>query len=160
MKITPLELREYRFKKVFRGYDPTEVDTIKDILSETLEGLVREIKDLDTELTANRKRLEELMENEKLLKDTMTTAQQATEDIKESARKEAELIISEARLKAEQILQDAHNRFTKIQDDIEQLKKQRFQLESEIKAVIDYHQRILFSEEEKRRTEEKVTFIK
>ncbi len=163
MKITPLEVREYRFKKIFRGYDPTEVDTLKDILSETLEELSRENIRLDEELKRTKERLEEYKEKERLIKDTITMAQKAADDMKDNARKEAELIISDAKIRADEILKDAHHRFLRIQDDIEQLKKQRIQLESEIKAVIDYHRKTLFSEEEKRKDEElrerKVKFL-
>lgn len=150
MKITPLEVREYRFKKVFRGYDPVEVEALKSLVSNVLEELTRDKRQLEDESSKLKARLEGYLETEEILKATLTTAQKVAEDIKDNAKKEAELIIAEAKMKAEDIVRDAHERFLKIQGDIDQLKKQRIRIESEIKAIIEYHQKILFSEEERK----------
>lgn len=164
MKITPLEVKEYRFKKVFRGYDPTEVEALKALLSDVLEELTREKRQLEDESGKLKARLEDYLDRENLLRATLTTAQKVTEDIKDNAKKEAELIISEANMKAEEIIRGAHHRVLKIQEDIDQLKKQRIKIESEIKAIIEYHQKILFSEDDRRKTEEieegKIKYLK
>ena len=157
MKITPLEVREYHFKKVFRGYDPAEVETLKGLLAEVLEELVREKKALEAELKKVKEELEEYHQREKLLKETLTMAQKAAEEIRESAKREAEVIISEARLKGEEIVRSAHARFADIQGEIDRLKNHKIRLESEIKAILEYYQKIIFSNED---GEEKIETIR
>ncbi len=150
MKITPLEVREYRFKKVFRGYDPAEVEALKNLLADVLEELVKEKKALEGELKRAKEELEEFHHRERLLKETLTMAQRAAEEIKESAKKEAEVMLSEARLKGEEIVKSAHKRFDEIQMETERLKMEKTKLLSEIKAIIEYYQKALFSEEEEK----------
>lgn len=157
MRITPLEVREYRFKKTFRGYDPAEVESLKNLLADVLEELVREKKVLEEELKKAKDELEKHRQREKLLQDTLTMAQKAAEEIREHAKKEAEIIISEARLKGEEIVKSAHARFANIQSEIDRLKTNRLRLESEIKAILEYYQKILFSKEDR---EEKIKTIR
>ena len=63
--------------------------------------------------------------------------------MKENARKSAELIISNAELKAEKILNRTHNRLAQLQEDIAALKRQRIQIETEIRSVLEAHSKIL-----------------
>lgn len=41
MKITPIEIKEHKFKKAFRGFDQHEVKALTDIVAETLEEAAR-----------------------------------------------------------------------------------------------------------------------
>ena len=71
------------------------------------------------------------------------TAQRASEEIRESARKEAEIAIGEAELQAEKIVQGAHQRFLRIVDDINELKRQRVQFEASVRALVEGHAKLL-----------------
>ena len=63
--------------------------------------------------------------------------------MKENARKSAEVIIADAEVKAEKVLNRAHNRLSQLHEDIAELKRQRMQIEIQIRSVIDSHSKLL-----------------
>lgn len=154
MKVTALEIRSHHFNKALRGYDTKEVDSLKELAAESLADAAREIAELEDKLKDSASRLSEHIEVENVLKNTITTAHKMVEDLKNNAKKEAELIIAEARIKADEITRDAHNRATALQEDIYRLKKQRIEIKTAIKAIIDYHSSMFFLEEEYKKLDE------
>lgn len=148
MRITPLEIKSHGLKKSFKGYDVKEVEELRELASEALEEAAREINDLKEKLSAANARITEYAANENMLKETIITAQKMVEELKTSARKESELLITEAKLQAEDILRQAQSRASDLQHEIFRLRKQRIELESSIKAIIDYHSSTLLLEEE------------
>ena len=63
--------------------------------------------------------------------------------MKENAHKSSELIIANAEVKAEKILNSAHNRLSQLHEDISELKRQRMQIEAQIRSVIETHTKLL-----------------
>ncbi len=61
----------------------------------------------------------------------------------EAARKEAEITLAEAELQAEKIVQGAHQRYTRIVDDINEMKRQRVQFEAEVRTMVAGHLKLL-----------------
>ena len=88
-------------------------------------------------------RVEELSSNETILQQTLTTAQQLSEDLKNTAMKEAELRIGEAEVQAEKILDAAHRRATKLAEDLREMKQIRTRLTASVRATIDTHLALL-----------------
>jgi len=149
MKITPIEIKGYTFRKKALGYDPHEVESLKERAASTLEDANREKAHLEEKVRELEARLSEHLKNESLLKDAITTAQQMTMDMKENARKEGELIIAESKVRGDDIIRQAQSRASNISDDILRLKKQRAEFEASLKALIYYHTtQILIEEEE------------
>lgn len=148
MKITPMDIRAHQLKKSMRGYDPRDVEALKELAADALEDAGRDIAALEEKLKMAQTRLDAQLANESILRDTITTAQRMVEDLKASARKEAELIIAEARLQGEGLIRTAQTRFQQLQEEIYRLKKQRKECEIAIKAVIDYHSSTLMLEED------------
>ncbi len=163
MKITPLEIRSYQFKKSFKGYDIQEVEKLKELASDSLEEAIKANAILDERLKEMSERLSEHVSNEKTLKDAITTAHGMAEELKNNARKEGELLIAEARLQAEEIVRQAHSRSRELQEEIFRLRKQRAELEFSIKTILDYHSSILSIEgDESRKADsesEKLKFL-
>lgn len=161
MKITALEIRSHQIKKSIRGYDVRETDSILEMAADAIEEATRETNRLEDKLRETSERLAEHMANENILKETITSAQRMVEDLKNNARKEAELIVAEARLQGDEIVRQAHARATKVQEEIHRLKKQRMELETKIKALIDYHSTtLLMEEEDSRRADEESEKLK
>jgi cell division initiation protein len=73
----------------------------------------------------------------------MLNSQQVLEQMKENARKSAEVIIADAEVKAEKILNRAHNRLSQLHEDIAELKRQRMQIEVQIRSIIEAHTKLL-----------------
>ena len=143
MKITPIEIKEHRFKKGLMGYDKNEVNALMWIIAETIEELAKQNNKLEEKIKDMATKLFEHEEREKILRETITTAQKMVEDLKNNAKKEAELIISEARIQADELVKKAHERIIKIQDEIYQLKKQRLDIQSSLKAMLEHHANLL-----------------
>ncbi|HLC18333.1 MAG TPA: DivIVA domain-containing protein [Thermodesulfobacteriota bacterium] len=161
MKITPLEIRGFSFKKSIGGYNQREVDRLKEQAAEALEEANRTIMLLEERLKDTGTRLNEHIKNENLLKEAITTTHKMAGDIKEGAKKEAELTLAEAKMRAEDIIRQAQSRATKFSDEIHRLKKQRAEIESSIKAVLDYHStKLLIEEEESQRADTEAEKIK
>src|SRR5512137_49274 len=143
MNITPLDITQKSFARSFRGLDSEEVAAFLALVASEFEGLVRELNALREE---NRRKSDELVEHrgrERALQETLVAAQRASEEIREAARKESEITLADAELQAEKIVQGAHQRFLRIVDDINELKRQRVQFEATLKALADSHLRLL-----------------
>lgn len=156
MRATSLEIKEQKLRKKLFGYDPTEVEVLRELACGSLEDAARRIVELKSDVERLDARLQEHEKIERTLKDTITTAHKMYEDLKGTALKESELIVAEAKLQAGDIHSQAATRASEIRTEIIELKKQRQQLESSIKAVLDYHSNILElgTEESKKADEE------
>lgn len=96
MKITPVELRNLKFRTVMRGFDSKEVQTYIDAATEEIERLLLENKEYS-------EKLEHFSKIEDTIKETLITVQEATKKLKESAQKEAKVIIDGAKQKKKEI---------------------------------------------------------
>jgi cell division initiation protein len=143
MNITPLDITQKQFRKVFRGLDPEEVDAFLGLVALEFEAL---LKDTAALRENNQRKAEEIVEfrgRERALQETLVAAQKASEEIRDSARKEAEITISDAELQAEKIVQSAHGRFLRIVDDINELKRQRVQFEAGVRSLVESHLKLI-----------------
>jgi cell division initiation protein len=143
MKLTPLDIQQQQFRTALMGFDKKEVDTFLDLLANDVEELVRENNALKDDLRKKETDLDEFRERERTLKETMLTATQITEDIKQNARKEAEIVIAQAEHQAEQIIQNAHTRLVRIMEDMDELRRQKAQFEASLRSMIQTHFKLL-----------------
>lgn len=136
MKISPLEVKRQQFKKVMRGYDPVEVDTFLDMLSNELEDLVRRNKDLSDKVIELEVQLRDYKNMEKTLQQTLMQAQEASGKSIENSRKEAELMMQEAQMKASQVLERARLDFSHAKQEIAHLKARKESIISRLKVLL------------------------
>lgn len=160
MKITPLDIRQRRFKRSLRGFSVHEVEAFLELVAGEFEELVRENIALKEDQKRAQQRLEQYHEREHTLQETMVTAQRISDDLKAAAKKEAELVLAEAEHQAEKIVQTAHQKLVQVVADINELKRQRIQFESQVRAALDSHAKLLdtFSVAYER-TDENVSFL-
>lgn len=107
MKITPLEIRQKSFEKVFRGYDKDEVSAFLQILSAEWEKSTDEKKELIIKLEAAEKEITKLREVETSLYKTLKTAEDTGANMIEQANKAAKLQLQETQMKAANIVHEA-----------------------------------------------------
>jgi len=143
MRLTPLDIQQKQFTTKMRGADTAEVRQFLDVCADELEQLVRETIELKEEVRARDSQLSEVRDRERALQEALVSAQRLAQEMKEQARKEAEIVLAEAELQAERIVQDAHSRRTTLVDELGELKRQKVSFESEVRAVLDRHQRLL-----------------
>ncbi len=143
MTITPLDIQQQQFKTRFRGFDIREVDTFLEQMADAFESLQSENKKFREEI--NRLKLESqgYKEREETFKRAVLNSQKVLEQMKQNARKSAELVIADAEIKAEKILSRAQNRLEQLHEDIAELKRQRMQIEVQIRSIIESHSKLL-----------------
>jgi len=107
MKITPLEIRQKAFEKVFRGYDKDEVNAFLQILSTEWEKSLDEKKELAIKLESAEKEITKLREVENSLYKTLKTAEDTGANMIQQANKAAELQLKETQMKSENIVREA-----------------------------------------------------
>ena len=125
LKLTPRDIQNQEFKKVIRGYDPVEVDTYLEIISDEFELLIRQKKDLDEKVLKYEAELKNYKQIEGTLQDTLIEAKRSTAETQESFRREAEIKMKEAELSAQALTESAQHELRKLQDDIAFLKTKK-----------------------------------
>ncbi len=136
MKITPLEVKRQQFKKGMRGYDSVEVETFLEMVSNELEDLLKENKDLKDKIIELETQLYDYKNMEKTLQQTLMQAQEASGKSIENSRKEAGLIVQEAELKASQIVDKARLDFARAKEEIASLKARKESILSKLKVLL------------------------
>ena len=143
MKITPIEIQQQQFKVRFRGFDVREVDRFLEQMTDTFELLQQENENAQNEICRIKLESQGYKEREETFKRAMLNSQKVLDQMKENARKSAELIVAGAEVKAEKILNRAHKRLAQLHDDIAELKRQRIQIEVQIRSIIEAHTKLL-----------------
>ena len=141
--MTPLEIQKREFSRKWKGLDPVEVQPFLVDVAEDMEALARENADLETRLRSLEQENDEHRERERILKQTLLSAQQASEDIRDAARKEAELVVREAHDSAEQLTHSALQRSAEIEKAIHELKIQRTNFRLQLQKMIELFQQVL-----------------
>jgi cell division initiation protein len=136
MRITPMDMRQQRFKSAMRGYDRTEVVAFLTEAADDYEQAMREVDRLRGDFARMEALLSEHRLRENNLRDTLLTAQKVTGDLKENAQNEAKLIVREAQGRADMILQKAQLRLEEIDHDINELKLRRRDTEGSLEGAI------------------------
>ena len=143
MKMTPLDIQQQQFKTSFRGFDIREVDAFLEQTASAFEAAQRENENCQEEIRRLELEVQGYKKREDTFKRALLNSQKVLDQMKENAHKSAELIIAEAEVKAEKILHKAHNRLAQIHEDISELKRQRIQIEVQIRSVLDTHAKLL-----------------
>jgi cell division initiation protein len=149
MRITPHDIRQQQFTvRMFRGFDPSEVDAFLEDVADDYEGLLKENALLKEQIAASEERSRGVIEREKNLHDVMVTTQRLVDEMKSAAKREAELIVREAELRGEKAVEAARGEEAKIRVEIQSLKRMRRQLVEDLGATMDRYQRMLTAEAE------------
>jgi len=85
VKLTPTDVQRQSFSSRFRGFDPDEVRAFLAAVAEEMAALQRDRDAVDQQLRHLELIVGEHRERESILKNTLLTAQKASEDIREAA---------------------------------------------------------------------------
>ena len=143
MKITPLDIQQQQFKTRFRGFDVREVDAFLEQMGGAFERVMSENESLREDIRRLKLESQGYKEREETFKRAMFNSQKVLEEMKKNAQKSAELVVAEAEVKAEKILNRAQNRLAQLHEDIAELKRQRMQIEVQIRSIIESHAKLL-----------------
>jgi cell division initiation protein len=147
MRIAPHDIRQQQFSsKMFKGYDPQEVDAFLDDVAEDYEAILKEAALLKEQIAAQEERARGVTDRERSLQDTLVTTQRLAEEMKANAKRESELIVREAELTGEKAVEAARGEEAKILADIQVLKRTRRQLVEELTSTLERYHRLLGGE--------------
>ena len=159
MKISPMDIQRQTFTQKFRGFDREEVRTYLALVAEELASLQREHDSLAQKVQSLQYVVDEAKEREVILKNTLLTAQKASEEIKENARKQAESQVREAELQADRLVELAQSRAHEVERGILDLRAHRSALRTDVRALITRLSHLLDLQEEAE-LEDNLRFLK
>lgn len=119
MNITPNEISNKDFKKVFRGYDMDEVDEFLDQLVEDYEKLFKDNLNFKDNVKVLEEKIEHYSNIEATLQNTLLLAQTTADQVKENSRKEIELQLKDANEQASNVVREAESRAAAINREAE-----------------------------------------
>ena len=158
MKVSPLDLRQIRFRKAFRGFDRAEVVALITEIADDYENALRDVDRLRQEVVKMEALLDQHREHERNLRDTLVTAQRVSEDIRANADAQARQIVREAEGRSDLLLQKTQARLEDVQREIDGMKMKRREVETTLESTIGSLRNTLefVREQEQREREEKI----
>jgi cell division initiation protein len=134
MKISAIDIRKHTFEKIFRGYDPDEVDAFLNSLSQEWERFSSENSLLKMQLEYAEKELGKLKDIESTLFRTLKAAEDTSKLIEKEALEMAEKTIEESKNKANDLVTEAEARTNQvIRETEDRLKRFKEDFAAEVK---------------------------
>ncbi len=144
MRLSAMDIRQQQFAvKLLRGFDPQEVDAFLEEVADDWDELVKENNLLKDQLTTEEQKRTAVEEQNRSLQQTLVVAQKMAEEFRESSKRAADLVLREAQLQAEKLLEEARQEQTRLLGEVAGLKQQRRQLAEELLATLKMHQRLV-----------------
>jgi cell division initiation protein len=158
MNVSPLDLRQTRFRSAFRGFDRVEVTTFMAAVADDYEEALRETDKLRQEVARLELVVKEQREHEQSLKATLMVAQKLSDDIQKNAEQEARRIVNEAECRSQLLLDKTQARLEDVQREIDGLKLKRRDVEVSVESIIQTLRNTLeyVREQETREREERI----
>ncbi|MEO8378769.1 MAG: DivIVA domain-containing protein [Acidobacteriota bacterium] len=157
--LTPLEIQKQTFSRALKGYSPDDVRAYLHLVAEEIERLLRENDRLGRDVTELREDIEDHTNRERILKDTLLSAQKVAEDLTANARKEAELIVKDAELLAERVVGQALQRVADLERAIADLKMERRAARNKLTTTIDMIQQLILLDAEEEANDQPITAL-
>ena len=157
--LTPLEIQKQTFSRALKGYNPDEVRAYLHLVAEEIERLLRDVDRFSRENSMLREDLEDHSNRERILKDTLLSAQKVAEDLIGNARKEAELIVKDAELLAERLVGQAMQRVGDLEKAIGDLKIERRAARNKLQGTLDTIQQMIVLDAEEEANDQPLTSL-
>jgi cell division initiation protein len=154
--LTPLDVRKKRgdFRKLMRGYDPSEVDTFLDLVAERLEELVKENLTLRERSDRLQEQVTQLSGRENAVQDALVTAQELRSEIRAQAQREADLLRREAEAEGRRLLAEADQEAEARRSSLVSLERRRQRFLGAFRQLLERELDTLAVEEGRTPTEE------
>jgi cell division initiation protein len=143
MKITPLEVRKHEFNNAFRGFDKDEVISFLEMVSEEMEELVKENRELKEKLNQAQERITSYAKIESALQNTLVATQETAEQMKNAAQEKAELILRRATDEGDRIIQEAYEKVSELRQEYSSLKSQKASFLVNFRSLLESEQKLM-----------------
>ncbi|PTE68572.1 cell division protein DivIVA [Staphylococcus devriesei] len=137
MPFTPSEIKNKEFTKVKNGLEPAEVSDYLTQLSNEIERLKEEKKQLEKVVEERDTNIKSYQQVHQSVSDALVQAQQAGEETKLAAAKEAEATISKAQAQADLIVNDAIEKARHLSFQTEDMKRQSKIFRSRFRMLVE-----------------------
>ena len=135
--ITPADIEYKEFSKGVRGYKEEEVDAFLDLIIVDMENLIRENKKLKADLEKARMQVEQHVNTETSVYQTLEAAKSLMNDIAASAERRAEVLLKNAEMEAALITKDAKESISKLTDEGNRLRSKIETLRTRYKRMLE-----------------------
>jgi cell division initiation protein len=136
MNVSPLDLRQQRFRSAIRGFDKVEVTAFLAAVADDYEQALRETDKMRQDVSRLEALISEHRHHEKNLQNTLMAAQKLADDIRAQAQEEARRIMREAEDRSQLLLEKTQARLEDVQREIDGLKLKRKDVETTIESTI------------------------
>ena len=134
--MTPLDLRQHKFRVTVRGFERAEVTAFLAEAADDYEQALRELDKMREDLRCREEQLAEHRERETNLRNTLLTAQKLADDVRHNAKQDAKVIVRDAQSRADMVLKKAEGRVDTVEREITQLRLKRTDVETTLEASI------------------------
>ena len=121
--LTPLDIQNKEFKRVFSGYSMQEVDEFLNLVIDGYEKLYKENMDCKDRITKLEESVNQYKNIENTLQSTLVVAQSTSEQVVKNAEEKAANIIADANNKAKGIVADSFEEVKKLEYRYEEIKR-------------------------------------
>ncbi len=147
MSMKPVDIRKSSFRIKFKGYDPSQVQSYLDAIANEMQELLQENSELKVRIKMLEDKLRDFQNMEEELKRALILAQKSAQNIIENAKKEASIILEKAKIDALAQTKEAVIQRDRLNEEIENLKKKRWEIIQSFKGELEYFLRIIEKEE-------------
>jgi len=136
MRITPLDIRKQPFPRALRGCDSHAVYSFLELVAGEYEVLIRQNNEFATQIKCLEEQLGKYTGIERVLNETLMSAQRSSDEARVNAQKEAELIIKDAQIRADRYEAEARQRVNALESEIISIRNQRDSFLARFKAML------------------------
>ncbi len=141
--LTPVDIENKEFTKVFRGYETTEVEEFMRTLVIDYEKLYRENNELKeknailNDTIGSYKGMEETMQN------AILVAQRTAEDIKQNAYERSETIVKDAERRAAEVINNANRSIAQLEKTYLNMQREMNGFKAKMNALLSTYLQLL-----------------
>lgn len=135
--ITPADIEYKEFTRSVRGYKEEEVDGFLDLIIVDMENLIRENKKLKLELEKANSQVNQHVDTETSVYETLEAAKSLMNDIAASAERRAEVLLKNAELEAALITKSAKESISSLTEEGNRLRGRVDTLKNRYKKLLE-----------------------
>ncbi|AID01124.1 DivIVA domain-containing protein [Staphylococcus xylosus] len=147
MPFTPNEIKNKTFTNARNGFEPTEVESYLEQLSNEIERLKEDKAQLEKVIEDKESNIQSYKEVHQSVSDALIQAKQAGEETKAAATKDAEATVSKAKAEADRIVNDAVEKARRLSFQTEDMKRQSKIFRSRFRMLVEAQLDLLKNED-------------
>lgn len=135
--ITPADIENKEFSRAKKGYNEEEVDEFLDLIILDMEKLIRENRQLKSELGKANVQVDKHISTETSVYETLEAAKSLMNDIAASAERRAEVLLKNAELEASLVTREAKESISRYTEEGNRLKERVESLRERYRKMLE-----------------------